>query len=111
MRVHRNNCDPYIAQVNSVPDVKNKTRLIICDALLGQYDGGPGGAPQWLNNQLIISKDSVAVDYEGLMIIEQKRRDKGLESIIEKAKHIKTASRMGLGTNDPKKIELIKFDL
>lgn len=35
------NCDPYIADVNDIPAIKNKTRLIVCDATRGCWDGGP----------------------------------------------------------------------
>ncbi|MFB0519598.1 MAG: DUF362 domain-containing protein, partial [Acidobacteriota bacterium] len=40
-KYHDNNCDPYIAEVNSHPDIKKKVRLVICDALVVQYHGGP----------------------------------------------------------------------
>ena len=108
---HANGCDPYIAKLNAIPYIKDKTQLIICDALMGMYDGGPTGPPQWINRQLIASQDPVAHDYTGTLIIDKKRIENELSPIIGEAVHIKTASKIGLGNADPKRIESIRENL
>ena len=85
--------------------------MIICDALLGIYDGGPYGPPQWINSQLLASLDPVAMDYEGMLIIDKKRAEHGIKSVIERAYHIQTAAQLNVGTSDPEKIERIEVML
>lgn len=112
---HGNNCDPYIADLNSIPAIKDKTRLIICDAIRPIANGGPGDSPgyRWKYGGIITSQDPVALDYIGWQIIEERRKEIGLRdlaSVGRPPKWIATASKLGLGTNDPEKIELIKID-
>ena len=40
-RCHANHCDPYLADLNEIPVIRRKTRLIVMDALRPQADGGP----------------------------------------------------------------------
>jgi len=103
---HPENCDPYIANINRDPLVKDKTRLIFCDAIQGIYDGGPGGTPQWVQNELMAAFDPVALDYVCLNIIEKKRKENGLPYIVSMAKFIQTGADLGLGTNDINRIEM-----
>lgn len=103
---HSNNCDPFIPQINAADSIKDKTRLIVTDALLGIYEGGPHGSPQWANRQLFFGTDPVALDYSGMLVIEQKRQSEGRRSILRKAHYIQTAAKMGLGTNHPGQITL-----
>ena len=111
IKMHPNNCNPQLAELYDNPVVKNKTKLHINDALLGIFQGGPMGSPQWTNNQVLISTDPVAIDYHTMMIIEEKRKEKGLRSILAKSKHIQSAAEMGLGTNNPQQIELREIKL
>jgi uncharacterized protein (DUF362 family) len=106
--LHGNNCDPFIAKLNAAPDIKNKTRLILLDAILGIYRGGPGGSPQFAPNILAASFDTVAIDKFGMNIINQERRRNGLDETTGMAKHIRTAAMMGLGTDDESKIKIEK---
>ena len=39
--------DPYVADVNMLPAIRQKVRLTICDATTVQYEGGPSYMPQW----------------------------------------------------------------
>jgi uncharacterized protein (DUF362 family) len=109
--------DPYIPDVYTLPSIKNKVRLTICDAITAQYDGGPSFMPHWTwpFNGLIAGSDPVAIDYIGWQIIEQKRAAIGKKSLKEVGReptYIATAAdaRHQLGTNDPDKIELIRID-
>lgn len=113
-KYHDNNCDPYIADLNSHPYIRKKLRLIICDAIKAQYNGGPAFKPQWVWDYggLIIGADPVALDLIGSRIIEEKRKEMGMPSLKEvgrEPRYIQTAASIGLGFSDPQKIELIEI--
>jgi len=111
-KYHLNMGDPYIADVNMLPPIRQKVRLHICDATTAQYEGGPSYMPQWSwpYNALLMSRDPVALDYTGWQILEQKRAEKGMKSLraLKRAPdYIATAADPNhrLGTNDPSQIE------
>ncbi len=106
-KCHDGGCDPYIGNLNNSSHIKDKTKLIVCDALFGIYDGGPGGAPQWVGHRLMAATDPVAHDFAGMEIIDRKRVENELDPVAESAIFFNTAVKLGLGTNDPKKIEKI----
>lgn len=111
-KYHDNNCNPYIADLNSHPYIKNKLRLTICDALKAQYNGGPAYKPQWAWDYrgILVGTDPVALDRIGTQIIEEKRKEVNMPSLEEagrEPKYIKTAARLGLGVDDPALIDTI----
>jgi uncharacterized protein (DUF362 family) len=106
---HGEGCDPYIANLNNTPQIKNKTKLIICDALFGIYKGGPHGSPQWINRQILTSTDPVALDHIGMTLIDQQRREKSIKLISERTKYLLTAAKLGLGNNNPEHIDGIEI--
>lgn len=110
-KYHPNGCDPYIADLNMLPEIRTRMRLTICDATTAQYEGGPAYKPEysWRHNALIVSQDPVALDYTGWQIIERKRAEKGLKTLEAEGRaphYIATAADAGhqLGTNDPGRI-------
>ncbi len=110
---HGNNCDPFLAELNSIPAIKDKTRLIVTDALKPIAQGGPGYNAQyaWEHRSILISADPVTMDYQGWQIIEEQRKVFGLKPFAESGrptKFIETAASLGLGTNDPAKMEIIR---
>ena len=114
-KYHPNGCNPYIADLNMLPEIRTRMRLTICDATTASYEGGPGYKPQysWKNNALIVSQDPVALDYTGWQMIERKRATLGLRTLEaeNRAPHyIATAADTlhRLGTNDPGRISAIK---
>jgi len=111
-KYHGNNCDPYIADLSTHPYIKKKLRLVVCDGLLAQYDGGPAYKPgrAWDYRGIIVGTDPVAVDWMGAKIIEERRKEKGLKPLKaagREPKHIATAARIGVGTSDPESATLI----
>lgn len=112
-KYHLNAGDPYIADVNMLPPIRQKVRLHICDATTAQYEGGPSFKPQWTwpFNGLIVSTDPVALDSVGWQILERKRAEKGMESLQALGRapnYIATAanSQHKLGTTEPERIQL-----
>ncbi len=113
-KYHDNNCDPYIADLNTHPLIEQKLRLIVCDAVESQYNGGPGYKPRWRWNfsGLVMSLDPVAADSIGAKIIEKKRKEMGFPSLREAGrppKYITTAAKKGLGEDDLSKIDLLEL--
>jgi len=115
-KYHDNGCDPYIADLNTVPQIRKQQRLIICDALRVQYNGGPSYHPQWAENfgGIIVGDDPVAVDFAGYQIIDKIRRKKGLPTLKNtgrKPEHIFTAadSRHKLGKASSEEIDLVEM--
>lgn len=114
-KYHLNVGDPYIADVNMLPPIRQKVRLHVCDATTAQYEGGPSYMPQWSwpENGLLMSRDPVALDYVGWKIIERERAERGMKPLKElkrEPRYIATAadSQHRLGTNDPARIEQVE---
>jgi len=110
-KMHAHTGNPQIAELNLHPQVKDKTKLVICDAIMGICDRGPFGPPQFVNNQLIVSSDLVALDAVGLSIIDKKALELGKPLAKEFAGHLKAAEDFGLGNSDLKNIKLSGFSL
>ncbi len=111
-KYHANNCNPFVAELNAHPYIVNKVRLIVCDAILAQYHGGPGYKPQWTwnYNGIMVARDPVAIDRVCHNILEEKRREMSLPSLKQanrEPKYISTAARLGLGVDDLSKIRII----
>lgn len=114
-KYHPNGCNPFIADVNVLPEVWRKLRLHICDATTACYEGGPGFKPRfaWQANSLLVATDPVALDYAGWQMIERKRAAEGLKTLAadgREPKYIATAADVQhrLGNNDPKRITLVE---
>jgi hypothetical protein len=102
--MHGGNCDPYIPALNALAPVLNKNAVNICDAMFGIATGGPLGSPQFAANSLLMSKDIVALDYQGREMLAAN----GCNT-IGIAHHIDTAAGdpYNLGTNDPAQMDVV----
>ena len=115
-KYHENGCDPYIADLNSVPQIREQQKLVVCDALRVQCNGGPSYHPKWAENfgGIIIGDDPVAVDFVGYQIIDKIRGKFGLptlEKANRKPKHIFTAADKDhqLGKANLAEIDLVEM--
>lgn len=109
-KYHLNCGDPFVADLYELDIIRRKTRLIICDAIEAQYEGGPPFKPQWSwpMNSLLFAVDGVALDRVGWEIIEKKRAAMGfpsLEAVKRKPQYILTAGEKGLGQSDLARID------
>jgi uncharacterized protein (DUF362 family) len=110
-KYHPNGCDPYVADLNMLPEIRSRLRLHLCDATTAMYEGGPAFKPEhsWKMNALLVSEDPVALDATGWRIIESKRAEKGLKTLAadkREPRYIATAadSEHRLGYCDPGRI-------
>lgn len=111
--LHGNHADPYLADLNAVPAIREKTRLIVCDAILPVPDKGPGnGRDRWPYCGLLVGTDPVAVDWQGWQIIDARRKEVGRSTLADggpRPNWIHTAARRGLGTDDPEQMDVIRI--
>jgi len=114
-KYHVNVGDPYVADVNMMPPIRQKVRLTICDGITAEYEGGPSYMPQWTwpFNGLLVARDPVALDTVGWQIIEAKRAEKGMKPLKAEGrepKYIATAAdgQHRLGTNDVRLIDRVE---
>ena len=114
-KYHPNGCDPYVADLNMLPEIRSRMKLAICDATTAMYEGGPGFKPEhsWKPNSLLVSQDLVALDYTGWQMIERKRAEKGLKTLAaeERAPHYIATAADGehrLGHCDPSRIAVVE---
>ena len=116
-KFHGNNCDPFVADLNMSPQIKEKNKLVICDAIKVLFEGGPTDCKPrftWNYNGIIVGTDMVAVDQVALMLLEEKRASEGLPPLAavgRPAKYITTAADPEhlLGVKDPEKIRIIEL--
>jgi uncharacterized protein (DUF362 family) len=113
--MHGSACNPYIADLNMVPQVRQRVRFVVGDMMTAVYEGGPSYRPEyaWNENGLIVGEDQVAIDTTCAGIVERKRAEKGLQTLEQKGTpltYLATAAdaQHRLGTNDPARIALIE---
>ncbi len=108
---HKNHCTPAIADFSSIPMVKEKSRLVVVDALRPQHSGGPGlqEKDQFDYHSIIVSTDPLAADYHGVTIIQNALARAGKKPIPDSSLiWLQAAQERGVGTCDPNKIEIAR---
>ncbi len=110
-RMHTGNGNPQIAELYNNPVFRDKTRLHLGDALLISHLSGPGGPPTGAAYTIHASTDPVALDALGLEIIDQKRKDSGLEPAAKRAGYIAAAAKLGLGRAERSQMDLRQVKL
>ncbi len=109
---HANGCDPQVAYLAAYPPIRNKLRLTVVDGLVAQCQGGPARSPRWAwpYQGVLASLDPVAIDAIAWKIIEERRHELGLKTLVEdqrEPKWIASAARLGLGENRVEHIDLV----
>jgi uncharacterized protein (DUF362 family) len=112
-KYHDFNCNPFVAELFDMVEIKGKHRLTILDALTIQYHRGPSYHSRWAerSESLIFSLDPVAADFVGWQIIEKLRSANGLPSLEEEKRkpvYLETAERMGLGKAQAQNIQILE---
>jgi hypothetical protein len=120
-----NACGIFIPSVVSLPVIREKATLHICDAVKASYHGGPGGRAQyiWEHKTMYFGTDPVALDKTGLKVIDAKRKEVGMLPLSLakpdndshylncQIEHIEIAGMLGLGVFDDDKIDVKRFSL
>jgi uncharacterized protein (DUF362 family) len=113
--LHPNNCNPGVADLNCIREIREKVTFTIGDAMSSVYQGGPMFRPEhlWYPNALIVGEDRVAVDHTAWQMLDSKRVEAGLPKLEDAGRmphYIETAADAThkLGVNDPQRIRLIE---
>jgi hypothetical protein len=112
-RYHRNGCSPYIADIVNLPEIRNKLRLCLVDALRVVYDGGPEARADSVSDEglLLTSFDPVAIDAVGLEVLNEVRHRNGLQSLAASPAavgYLAAAHRNALGIAIPHGIHVVR---
>lgn len=114
--LHANNCDPALADLCSIPAIRQKVRFTIGDAFSSVYNGGPVFHPEflWHPNALIVGADPVAVDTTAWQMLGRKRAEMGLptvEAAGRPARYLDTCADAAhrLGERDPQRFHLMEI--
>jgi len=104
-RLYVNQCDPFIAEIYQLPQIRSKVRLHIANSLRILYHGGPEIRQIYTceHSSLIFSKDPVALDVVGLHLICRARRTQLMPANVPEhieAAYLDTAAALGLGFTD-----------
>jgi len=111
------NMNVGMAALNALPPIKDRTRLIIGDALEAclRYTGSfPYWRADWKGDSIFMSFDPVAQDTVGLEVYRQlliEAGDNPAMAISKATPWLQSGAELGLGTNDPKNMELVEVKL
>jgi uncharacterized protein (DUF362 family) len=113
-KMHIGGCSPYVADINTAPAIRDKQRLIICDALRVVYDGGPTFKPSTTASYgaILAATDPVALDRVGWDIIDELRQKAGLPTLAAAGRppryvEVAADSQHRLGIADPRRIQRV----
>jgi uncharacterized protein (DUF362 family) len=109
-KYHDNGCNPYVADLCAHPSIRRKVRLTVFDALVPQCHGGPAYVPAhtWKLGAVFASLDAVAADTTAVRMIEEKRKELGMDSLAKAGRApqwLAKAAQLGLGIGDAQRID------
>jgi uncharacterized protein (DUF362 family) len=113
-RMHANGCTgPGIPEVNTIPIIREKQKLIVSDALLMVIEAGPRWDRRFIRpfGGILVGTDPVAVDAVALRLLDDLRKAEGMEPIAPSVLHIGLAEQLGLGKSKPEDIDLVALNV
>jgi uncharacterized protein (DUF362 family) len=112
--LHANACSsPGVAEVNAIPIIRQKQKLVVSDALLLVPEMGPRWDRRFIRayGGVLIGTDPVAVDAVALKILDDKREEDGMNRIAPRVLHLALAEKLGLGKSRLEDIDLVTLTL
>jgi hypothetical protein len=117
-RFHADRFERGIPELNALPPIKDRTRLIVGDALaVHSYQGFVDFYEVMaIGNTILMGFDPVAFDATGLQMVLDQLTAEGRESSASAATRgakpwLAVGAEIGLGTNDPANIDLKEINL
>jgi uncharacterized protein (DUF362 family) len=112
---HRDGCFG-IPHVWSIPEIKDKVKLVLVDGFKLLYDGGPHDKPRFKVpfDSVFATTDPVAMDKLAWEYVDEVRKAKGKKSLAEigrPPKFVEAAAGMGLGVAARDQIKLVEAKL
>jgi len=111
---HADGCsNPGIAEVNAIPIIRKKEKLVVSDALLIVPESGPRWSRRFIRpfGGVIVGTDPVAVDAVAVNIIDDARAAEGMERLASRVQHLPLAEALGLGNSRLENIDLVSLTL
>ncbi|MFC2135764.1 DUF362 domain-containing protein [Bacteroidota bacterium] len=111
---HANGCtNPGIPEVNMIKPIRNKQRLIICDAMVGLMESGPRWNAEYVfpYGAIMVGTDPVAIDAVAMEIIDEQRTKADLPLLRDRVEYLKMAEDLGLGNSNLKNINVVEINL
>ncbi len=123
-----NACGTFIPTSVSIPVIRDKTVLHLCDAIQALAHGGPVMKPEatrfiWMHKRIYASTDPVAMDKVGWDVLDQRRVATGMRPLAEalmdefsgyvrmQPEHVDIAGALGLGIAERERIDLLELNL
>lgn len=104
-----NTTTPALAILNSQAAFKQKQVLTLIDAIAIRTDSGPGGSPNKTAYSLIASKDMVAADYQGLLILKANGLSTDRETMARAVGTLSAGAPYNIGNADPNLVDVVKI--
>lgn len=95
-----------LPEIYALPAIGDRVALLITDALLMQYQGGPASYLQYSfpRNEIWISRDPVAIDTIALKELSRERKRLELPAVNSNLEIYQNATLLQLGISDPSRI-------
>jgi hypothetical protein len=102
--------DPWIDEIYDQSFIRRKVVVQILDALVAQCAGGPAFNPQFCQSfgAIYVGRDPVAIDALALPRLEKMRRQLNVPNIGNLSTYLTSASVLGLGTTDRRRIQFLR---
>ncbi|MBN1129217.1 MAG: DUF362 domain-containing protein [Chitinispirillaceae bacterium] len=104
-----NSNTPALAILNSQPVFRQKQVLALLDGIAIRTDSGPGGAPNKTAFSVIASKDMVAADYQGLLILKENGLSSDKEESARTVFDLSAQAPYNVGVSDPNDMEVVNI--
>ena len=100
-----------LPEIQALPVIGDRVALYVTDALLAQYEGGPGGYLQFstIHNELWFGHDPVALDTMALKELMLQRRALNAPTLPTNFAIYTNAVLLQLGVDDPARIQIEKL--
>ncbi len=104
-----NAASPSLSIISSQPTLKNKQVLVLIDAILMRTNDGPFGNPTNTSYSIIASKDMVAADYQGMLLLKANGLPADRETAARNVFNLAATGSYKLGTNDPNNMDIVNL--
>ncbi|MBN1130045.1 MAG: DUF362 domain-containing protein [Chitinispirillaceae bacterium] len=104
-----NASSPALAILNSQPTFRQKQVLTLIDGIAIRTDSGPGQNPNKTAFSIIASKDMVAADYQGLLILKANGLSSDRETMARNVFNLSAGAPYNLGNADPANVDVVNI--
>lgn len=102
--------NPSLGLLNSVPEIRDKTVLVLADAVTANSSGGPGGGANVAPCRIVATRGVVTNDFINAGILKDHQMGDNYYNTGLDLLHKCAQEKFGLGTDDPSMIELVELE-